>query len=190
MTNEEVRNALADTALKRVGMTRQELNYKCEETCAEGATDVLKDVARTYNVEGLDVGDISCNKMYANMSESPYWYEPDEWMTRGDYIFFDWNLAPEEKPLDHVGICLGVEGNMVQYVNINGNNHDEWTIQHIQKDSRYIAYWLRYLNPTPRPTYHTIVSNSDIYDKIHRLQELRVELDVLIQDLFNLVCKK
>lgn len=191
MTNEEVRDKLADTALSRVGMTRQELNYKCEETCAEGATDVLRDVARTYNIEGLDVGSTSCNTMYANMTSSQYWYEPEEWMTRGDYIFFDWNLAPEEKPLDHVGICIGVEGEVMEYVNINGNNHDKWTVQSIQKDSRNIAYWLRYLNPTPapKPTSHTIVTNSDIYDQIHRLQELRLELDSTIQNLFNIICK-
>lgn len=191
MTNEEVRNLLAITAKNRVGRTRQELNYKCEETCAEGATDVLNDVASTYKVEGLNVGSISCNEMYANMTKSQYWYEPDDFMQAGDYIFFDWDRIEEVLPLDHVGIVIEVTDTEVTYANINGSNHNAWTLQTMSKYNCNIAYWLRYLNPTPapRPTSHTIVSNSDIYDQIHRLQELRLELDSLIQDLFNIVCK-
>jgi len=191
MKNEEVRKLLADTARNRIGHTRQELNYKCEETCAEGATDVLNTVADTYKVEGLDVGSTSCNTMYANMTQSPYWYEPEEWMQEGDYIFFDWDRIEEERPLDHVGIVIEVTDTDVTYANINGSNHNAWTLQTMSKQNCNIAYWLRYINPTPspRPTSHTIVTNSDIYDQIHRLQELRLELDNTIQNLFNIICK-
>lgn len=191
MTNEEVRRLLADTARSRIGHTRQELNYKCEETCAEGATDVLNTVASTYNVEGLNVGSTSCNAMYVNMTTSQYWFEPDDFMKEGDYIFFDWDRIEEDKPLDHVGIVISVTDNEVTYANINGSNHNTWTLQTMSKYNCNIAYWLRYLNPcpTPRPTSHSIISNNDIYDQIHRLQELRLELDSTIQNLFNLVCK-
>ena len=200
MNNNDIRNALAMEAEKRIGKTRFELDYKCEETCAEGATDVLNTVAEISGNDGLKVGSTSCNTMYANMTQSPYWYEPIDWMIRGDYIFFDWNLIEEEKPIDHVGIVLSVNETEVTYANINGSSHNSWTIQTMKKNSCNIAYWLRYLNPTPeskitsfnetpRPNAHTIVLNDDIYNMIHRLQELRLDLDSTIQNLFEMICK-
>lgn len=198
MNNNDVRNAIALEAEKRIGMNRFDLGYQCEETCAEGVTDVLNTVSN--QADGLDVGSVSCNTMYANMTDSQYWYEPEDLMIRGDIIFFDWDRIAEEKPLDHVGIVLDNENNIVTYANINGSNHNYWTIQTIPVGNLNIAYWLRYLNPTPetnltatnetpRPTSHTIVYNEDIYNMIHRLQELRLELDNTIQNLFNIICK-
>lgn len=198
MNNNDVRNAIALEAEKRIGMNRFDLQYKCEETCAEGVTDVLNTLSTS--IEGLSVGSTSCNTMFANMSQSPYWYEPSDWMVRGDIIFFDWDLIAEDKPLDHVGVVLSVNNTEVTYGNINGSSHNLWTIQKMKKDSVNIAYWLRYLSPTPetslhiteetpRPNAHSIVYNDDIYNMIHRLQELRLELDSTIQQLFNIVCK-
>lgn len=200
MNNNDIRNLLALTAEQLIGKSRFELGYKCEETCAEGVTNVLNIVAEQGGNEELDVGSISCNTMYANMTESPYWYEPNDWMIRGDIIFFDWDLLVENKPLDHVGIVLDTDDNVVTYANINGSSHNTWTIQTISKTSCNISYWLRYLNPTPetnlhiteetpRPNAHSIVLNYDIYNKIHRLQELRLELDSTIQQIFDIVFK-
>lgn len=200
MKNNDIRNLIALEAEKRIGMNRFDLQYKCEETCAEGVTDVLKTVAEISENDGLKVGSISCNTMYANMIQSQYWYEPSDWMTRGDIIFFDWDRIEEEKPLDHVGIVLDIDDNVVTYANINGSNHNSWTIQTIDKYSCNIAYWLRYLNPEPETSLtttnetallkaHSIVLNDDIYNMIHRLQELRLELDSTIQNLFEIICK-
>ena len=199
MNNNDIRNLIALEAEKRIGMNRFDLDYSCEETCAEGVSDVLNTVATTSSNEGLKVGSCSCNTMYANMTKSDSWYEPDDYMKRGDIIFFDWDRIPEEKPLDHVGICLSVNGNEMKYANINGSNHNEWTIQTMLIDNINIAYWLRYISPepqttpvvneTPRENAHTIVENKDVYNMIHRLQELRLELDVTIQNLFNIICK-
>lgn len=200
MNNNDIRNLIAIEAEKRIGMNRFDLEYKCEETCAEGVSDVINAVAKTSSNDGLNVTSVSCNTMYANMTQSPYWYEPSDWMARGDIIFFDWDRIAEEKPLDHVGIVLSTDENNVTYANINGSNHNTWTIQTMNKNNVNIAYWLRYLNPTPetnltaknetpRPTAHSIVLNNDIYNMIHRLQELRLELDSTIQKLFEIVCK-
>lgn len=201
MSNNDLRNLIALEAEKRIGMNRFDLNYKCEETCAEGVTDVLNTVGNASGNDGfILIGSTSCNTMYANMTISPFWYEPDDYMTRGDIIFFDWDRIAEEKPLDHVGIVLSTDENNVTYANINGSNHNNWTIQTMSKTNVNIAYWLRYLNPipetnltakneTPRPTAHSIVLNDDIYNMIHRLQELRLELDSTIQKLFEIVCK-
>lgn len=199
MNNNDVRNAIALEAEKRIGMNRFDLEYICEETCCEGVSDVLRTVFNTNDIEGLCTS-FSCNTLYADMTDSHYWYEPDDYMTRGDIIFFDWDRIIEEKPLDHVGIVVSVDGDKVKYANINGSSHNEWTLQTINKDNYNIAYWLRYLNPTPdtnllqtnetpRPTAHTIVYNDDIYNMIHRLQELRLELDNTIQKLFDIICK-
>lgn len=200
MNNNDLRNLIALEAEQRIGMNRFDLEYNCEETCAEGVTDVLDTICRNTGNGGLNVGSVSCNTMYANMTESQYWYEPDDWMIRGDVIFFDWDRAPEDRPLDHVGIVVKVDGDTITYANINGSNHNAWTLQTMNKTNCNIAYWLRYLNPvpetnltsqneTPRPTAHTIVLNDDIYNMIHRLQELRLELDSTIQTLFDIICK-
>lgn len=200
MNNNDVRNAIALEAEKRIGIDRFNLNYKCEETCAEGVSDVLNEVGALSKNDGLNIGSCSCNTMYANMTESPYWYEPNDYMIRGDIIFFDWDRITEAKPLDHVGIVVTVDGDTITYANINGSNHNKWTLQTMNKNNINIAYWLRYLNPvpetnliqtneTPRPTSHTIVHNDDIYNMIHRLQELRLELDTTIQKLFDIICK-
>jgi len=199
MNNNDIRNLLALTAEQLIDKSRFELGYKCEETCAEGVTNVLNIVAEQSGNDGLNVGSTSCNAMYANMTNSEYWYEPDDYMKRGDYIFFDWDLLAENKPLDHVGIVLDTDDNIVTYANINGSSHNNWTIQTISKNSCNISYWLRYINPTPettpiinetpRPNSHSIVYNDDIYNMIHRLQELRLELDSTIQQSFDIICK-
>ena len=200
MNNNDIRNLIAIEAEKRIGMNRFDLEYKCEETCAEGVSDVLNTVSTLSNNDGLNVTSVSCNTMYANMTNSQYWYEPDDYMIRGDIIYFDWDRTPEDRPLDHVGIVVSTNENDVTYANINGSDHNRWTLQTMSKNNINIAYWLRYLNPIPetslsttnetaRPTAHSIVLNDDIYNMIHRLQELRIDLDSTIQNLFEIICK-
>ena len=114
-----------------------DLGCKCEHTCAEFVSIVL--TACGYG----DVTSVSCNEMKQKMSSSPNWSEPDDWMIEGDIIFFDWDNKVEEKPLEHVGIVLGVDGNKISYINANGNDHYHVTIQTINKYSSSIAYWMR-----------------------------------------------
>lgn len=186
MNNNDIRNLLALTAEQLIGKSRFELGYHCEETCAEGVKNVLNIVAGQCGNDGLDVGSVSCNTMYANMTASPYWYEPDDYMIRGDIIFFDWDRISEPKPLDHVGIVLSIKENIVTYANINGSSHDTWTIQTISKTSCNISYWLRYLNPPPETN---LPITEDIYNMIHRLQELILDLDSTTQQIFDISCK-
>lgn len=114
-----------------------DLGCECEHTCAEFVSIILKECG--YG----DVASVSCNEMQKKMSTSSDWSEPEDWMTEGDIIFFDWDHKVEEKPIDHVGIVLGVDGNKVSYINANGNDHYHVTIQTINKNSSSIAYWMR-----------------------------------------------
>lgn len=191
MNNNDVRNAIALEAEKRIGMNRFDLGYRCEETCCEGVSDVLKEVFNNNNLEGLCTS-YSCNTLYGDMSDSEYWYEPEDWMDRGDIIFFDWDRTPEEKPLDHVGICIGIEGELMEYVNINGSDHNKWTVQTISKHNVSIAKWMRYINPTPKPDTTPDIKQytEDIYKVIEKLQALRdditTKIDMYIRSLKNI----
>lgn len=193
MNNNDIRNLIAIEAEKRIGMSRFDLNYKCEETCAEGVSDVLRNVFSNNNLEGLCTS-YSCNTLYADMTESPYWYEPDDWMIRGDILFFDWDRITEDKPLDHVAIVTDVDGDTITYMNINGSNHNIWTMQTINKYNCNIAYWLRYINPTPttEPTTSPdqAQNKDDIVQVIEKLQALRdditAKIDMYIRSLNNI----
>lgn len=192
MKNEQVRELIAVVALSRVGCTRQALNYRCEETCAEGVSDVLKEVFNDNNLEGLCTS-YSCNTLYADMTDSEYWFEPAGWMDRGDILFFDWDRIAEEKPLDHVAIVINVHGDTIDYVNINGSDHNTWTIQSISKHNVSIAYWVRYINPTPTTqpvTPDQLNTKDDIKQVIEKLQVLRdditAKIDMYIRSLKNI----
>lgn len=191
MKNVDVREAIAREAEKRIGMNRFDLEYRCEETCAEGVSDVLRTVFNDNELEGLCTS-YSCNTLYVDMTDSEYWYEPEGWMIRGDIILFDWDRIPEEKPLDHVGIVINVDGDIITYANINGSNHNEWTLQTINKHSVCIAYWMRYLNPTPKAETIDIIvehDNRDIYNKIRDLQQQRESIESQINELILSLCK-
>lgn len=129
---------LAEEARKYISKNvYTDLGCKCVHTCAEFVSIVL--AACGYG----DVTSVSCTEMQKKMSVSPDWSEPEDWMTEGDVIFFDWDHKAEDKPLDHVGIVLGVDGNTVTYINANGNDHEHVTIQTIDKNATSIAYWMR-----------------------------------------------
>lgn len=184
MKNVDVREAIAREAEKRIGMNRFDLEYRCEETCAEGVSDVLRSVFEDIDNDALCTS-YSCNTLYADMTVSEYWYEPDEWMKRGDIIFFDWDRIKEEKPIDHVGIVTDIDCDVVTYANINGSDHNVWTTQTINKYNCNIAYWLRYINPTPT----TEPVCEDIYKRIRDLQQQRDNIESQINELILSLCK-
>lgn len=191
MKNVDVREAIAIEAEKRIGMNRFDLEYRCEETCAEGVSDVLRSVFEDIDNDALCTS-YSCNTLYADMTDSEYWYEPEDWMTRGDIIFFDWDRIAEEKPIDHVGIVIDIDDDVVTYANINGSNHNVWTIQTINKYNCNIAYWLRYINPAPKTKTIDIIvepDNRDIYNKIRNLQQQRDDIESAINELILSLCK-
>lgn len=184
MNNREVREEIAKTAESRIGFNKFDLGYVCEETCAEGVSDVLRTAFNEHDIEGLCTS-YSCNTMYADMTDSEYWYEPEDYMERGDIIFFDWDHAVEEKPLDHVGIVLRRENGIVTYANINGSSHTVWTTQTMNMHNTSIAYWLRYINPTPETNTQNMDENSKALElrmTIEKCKNALNELLILLND--------
>ena len=109
---------------------------------------------------GEEVTSDSCTLMQRYMSESPDWSEPDDWPIPGDYIFFDWdNNKAEERPLDHVGICVKFDPHYETITYVNGNGSSDWyvTEQEIGVEARgsdghnLVAYWMRYVGDEKEP---------------------------------------
>lgn len=133
-----------------VGKSRDEVGCPGDYAwCAAWASSVLNraDI-------GEKVTSDSCTLMQRYMSESPDWSEPDDWPIPGDYIFFDWdNNKYEERPLDHVGICIEFQHDTKQitYVNGNGSSPHYVTRQVINVNAKgddghnLVAYWMRYI---------------------------------------------
>lgn len=120
--------------------------------CAAWASTVLN---RADIGEGVTSD--SCTLMQRYMSESPEWSEPDDWPIPGDYIFFDWDNKKEERPLDHVGICVGFYDGTIVYVNGNGDSSDYVTREEINVNAKgkdghnLVAYWMRYVGDEEEP---------------------------------------
>lgn len=129
---------LAEEARKYIGKNvYTDLGFKCVHTCAEFVSFILTKCGYP------DVTSTLCTPMKNKMSGSERWYEPEDWMKEGDVIFFDWDHVVEERPLDHVAIVCGVDGNTVKYINANGSDHTHITVDSINKNSPKISYWMR-----------------------------------------------
>lgn len=106
---------------------------------------------------GVGVTSDSCTLMQRCMSKSPDWSEPDDWPIPGDIIFFDWDNKKEERPLDHVGICVGFEDGTIVYVNGNGDSSNYVTKEEINVNAKgkdghnLVAYWMRYVGDEKEP---------------------------------------
>lgn len=133
---------IASLAENAVGKNREQVNCKGNYAwCARFVSNILI----SAGVKGIDT--YSCTDMFKAMKNKPLeWSEPDDYPTRGDIIFFDWDKITEEKPLDHVGIVTDFDhvSKRVTYVNGNGNNADRVTKQDMNIGNQSIAYWLRY----------------------------------------------
>ena len=163
---------IATLAENAVGKNREQVNCKGTYAwCAKFVSNILKDA-------GINIDTYSCSEMFKIMKSRPSeWSEPDDYPTRGDIIFFDWDRIEEEKPLDHVGIVTGFNylTKHVEYVNGNGSNADYVTKQSMNIGSQSIAYWLHYIG-----------DNADRYKEIEKqLADLKIKIEKIKSILDN-----
>ena len=160
------REEIVSVAESKVGLNRNEVGCGGDGAwCAMFVSGVLVIVGI-----GEGVTSDSCTLMQRYMSESDKWSEPDDWPIPGDIIFFDWDNKKEERPLDHVGICVGFNNDTLQitYVNGNGNSSYYVTEEEINVNAKgkdghnLVAYWMRYVGdeetekPEEKPEYQGI----------------------------------
>lgn len=142
------REEIVEIALSDLGKSRVDVG------CAGDGAWCAMFVSHVLTIVGIGEGvtSDSCTLMQRYMSESDKWSEPDDWPIPGDIIFFDWDNKKEERPLDHVGICVGFEDDgTIVYVNGNGDSsyyvtRDEINVNAKGKDGHnLVAYWMRYV---------------------------------------------
>lgn len=156
-------NDIVNYALECVDKNRAVVGCEGEHAwCAHFVSNVLRHVGLT------EIYDLSCTSMQKKMSESPNWLEPEDWPVPGDIIFFDWDHIAEEKPLDHVGIVVKCEADLIEYVNGNGNSEHKVTKQIIGRKSNNIAYWMRYNEKTSNVSVSMMIDgkrySGDLYE--------------------------
>lgn len=143
------REKIVNKAMSDIGKHRSAVGCAgSHDWCANYVSETLKAV-------GLDVYDWFCTFLWRKMKNSSDWDEPSTEPQPGDIIFFDWDHAIEERPLDHVAIIVGYSNGVITYVDGNGGGS-----QYIQKhtigvNNSCVAYWMRYIgddkNVTPTP---------------------------------------
>ena len=143
------REEIVSVAKSKVGLNRNEVGCGGDGAwCAMFVSGVLVIVGI-----GEGVTSDSCTLMQRYMSESDKWSEPDDWPIPGDIIFFDWDNKKEERPLDHVGICVGFNNDTLQITYVNGNGDSSYYVTEEEinvnakgKDGHnLVAYWMRYV---------------------------------------------
>lgn len=143
------REEIVSVAESKVGLNRNEVGCGGDGAwCAMFVSGVLVIVGI-----GEGVTSDSCTLMQRYMSESDKWSEPDDWPIPGDIIFFDWDNKKEERPLDHVGICVGFNNDTLQITYVNGNGDSSYyvTKEEINVNAKgkdghnLVAYWMRYV---------------------------------------------
>lgn len=143
------RDELVKNAKRDIGKSRDEVGCAGGgDWCAWYVSNVLNSVDIGYGVT-TD----SCTLMQRYMSENKDWDEPEDYPIPGDIIFFDWDNKKEERPLDHVAICIEFQSDTKQitYVNGNGSSPHYVTRQVINVNAKgddghnLVAYWMRYV---------------------------------------------
>lgn len=149
------REEIVEIAKGDIGKNRVEVGCAGDYAwCAAWVSTVL----RRADV-GEGVTSTSCTVMQRSMSESDKWSEPVNFPIPGDIIFFDWDNKKEERPLDHVGICVGFDPHYedIIYVNGNGNSSYYVTKEEINVNAKgkdghnLVAYWMRYVGDEEKP---------------------------------------
>ena len=143
------REEIVSVAESKVGLNRNEVG------CGGDGAWCAQFVSYVLNIVGIGEGVTtdSCTFMQRYMSESDKWSEPDDWPIPGDIIFFDWDNKKEERPLDHVGICVGFNNDTLQITYVNGNGDSSYYVTEEEinvnakgKDGHnLVAYWMRYV---------------------------------------------
>ena len=160
------REEIVSVAESKVGLNRNEVG------CGGDGAWCAMFVSYVLNIVGIGEGvtSDSCTLMQRYMSESDKWSEPDDWPIPGDIIFFDWDNKKEERPLDHVGICVGFNNDTLQITYVNGNGDSSYYVTEEEinvnakgKDGHnLVAYWMRYVGdeeseePEEKPEYKGI----------------------------------
>ena len=151
----------AEYALSCVGKSRYDLGLnKSGEWCAEFVSHCIE---KTVDPSG-SLSSISCNEMKKLMKNDKRIIEPDGPMLPSDYFFFDHDREKDplkdSKPLDHVAIVVGFDGEYVEYVDGNGDSSGlvKKRKRHISTfnfDCKYPDYYLRFVGeekePDPEP---------------------------------------
>lgn len=143
------REEIVSVAESKVGLNRNEVG------CGGDGAWCAMFVSYVLNIVGIGEGvtSDSCTLMQRYMSESDKWSEPEDWPVPGDIIFFDWDNKKEERPLDHVGICVGFNNDTLQITYVNGNGDSSYYVTEEEinvnakgKDGHnLVAYWMRYV---------------------------------------------
>lgn len=143
------REEIVSVAESKVGLNRNEVG------CGGDGAWCAMFVSSVLNIVGIGEGvtSDSCTLMQRYMSESDKWSEPDDWPIPGDIIFFDWDNKKEERPLDHVGICVDFNEytKQITYVNGNGDSSYYVTEEEINVNAKgkdghnLVVYWMRYV---------------------------------------------
>lgn len=165
------REEIVDIALSDIGKNRNEVG------CGGDGAWCAMFVSHVLNIVGIgdEVTSDSCTLMQRYMSESDKWSEPDDWPIPGDIIFFDWDNKKEERPLDHVGICVGFYDGTIVYINGNGDSSYYVTREEINVNAKgkdghnLVAYWMRYVGdeesevPEERPDKGIYIPARELY---------------------------
>lgn len=153
------REEIVSVAESKVGLNRNEVG------CGDDGAWCAMFVSGVLVIVGIGEGvtSDSCTLMQRYMSESDKWSEPEDWPIPGDIIFFDWDNKKEERPLDHVGICVGFNNDTLQITYVNGNGDSSYYVTEEEinvnakgKDGHnLVAYWMRYVGDeeTEEPEY-------------------------------------
>ena len=162
-----------------VGKSRWELGInQSGEWCAETVSHVLM---RSVD-PNKEVFDISCNNMKAKMKKSKNWCEPDGPIERGDILFPDHDREKDplkdSKPLDHVVVVTGYDGEYVYYVDGNGDSSDlvKSRKRHISTynfDCAYPDYYMRYCGEAEEEKPKEPEKTSDEYTDIDGVRILK-----------------
>ena len=160
------REEIVEIALSDLGKSRVDVG------CGGDGAWCAMFVSHVLNIVGIGEGVTtdSCTLMQRYMSESADWSEPDDWPIPGDYIFFDFDNKKEERPLDHVGICVGFDNDTLQITYVNGNGDSSYyvTKEEINVNAKgkdghnLVAYWMRFVEnveieePEEKPEYKGI----------------------------------
>lgn len=131
---------IASTTEGDVGKTRDQVDCSgTHDWCAQYVSRVLNRCDEpTYNT--------FCTPLYNALLETGRWTDKTSTgeMKRGDILFFDRNHIQEERPLDHVVIVTGVDGNTVHYVAGNEQGSQKVGAYTKDKSDEVIECWVRY----------------------------------------------
>lgn len=135
-----MREKIRNTALSYVGKHRSEVG------CAGKHDWCAQVVSRILNECGIPIYNTFVGPLRNELLQSDLFYEPESEPAFADIVSIDWDHIIEERPLDHIVICVDYnpETRMITYVNGNGSSSEYVTKQTISVDSPHVMFWTRY----------------------------------------------